>query len=625
MAPNTLIDGEIGVTGRDPSPDAVRLALDKVLASGPFAAADQLAAFLRFVVEETLAGRSGAIKAYTIAVSVFGRDESFDPQTDSIVRVEGSRLRQRLAQYYQQDGRHDAVRIDLPKGGYVPRFVAATGPEAPPPRNVWAWAWRGRPARLAIIAAIGVVVAAIVGAATVVVTNGSSDRSLPSPVAQAQALDSGLLAVPPGPSIAVLPLVELNDNPGNGVFPAGLSDRIIANLTRFPDLFVVSPYTMHRFGEHGMSAPGIGDRLGVDYVLEGSAERLAGTLFVSARLTDAKAGRIIWSETFERPDDTESLFDIQREITERVVFGIAPTYGQIYADILKRLRRQPTDSLAAYECVLLSYSSMEEGSEDAFRRTRRCLEKAVVADPFYAEAWAHLAFAYLAEYRFGFGVIEPSENSLERARHAALRAVDLDPQSAMANSALSSVYFIQGDLALADWYGRRALALNPNDVQVLTSYANKRAFTGHWTEGTQMIRKALALSPEHPGVYHLPLALDYYRRGRYAEALAEVKKADMSDFYFAQAMEAMILAEQGDGAAAKAAARRAMALKPDFRKHVRRALDLLNLDEAVVERVIDGMRKAGIDVPEGPSTNLHLPSFTRVAEVAGRAGAGRRP
>jgi hypothetical protein len=101
-------------------------ALEHVVASAAFRSAPRLAAFLRFVVEMTLAGQRDRIKGYTIGVQALGRGESFDPQTDPIVRVEAGRLRRALARHYAGAGRNDPVMIDLPRGSYVPMFHART-------------------------------------------------------------------------------------------------------------------------------------------------------------------------------------------------------------------------------------------------------------------------------------------------------------------------------------------------------------------------------------------------------------------------------------------------------------------------------------------------------------------
>lgn len=107
----------------EPPPETeIRAALLRVIASPDFAASPRLAAFLRYVVERALAGEAARLKGYTIAVEALGRTADFDPRVDPIVRVEAGRLRRRLDRYYAAKGANDPVAIELPRGGYVPRF-----------------------------------------------------------------------------------------------------------------------------------------------------------------------------------------------------------------------------------------------------------------------------------------------------------------------------------------------------------------------------------------------------------------------------------------------------------------------------------------------------------------------
>ena len=103
-------------------PVRLRRQVQRILASPAFGASERNRNFLAYVVEEALAGRTERIKAYTIATAVFGRDEGFDPQLDSIVRIEAGRLRRSLERYYLTDGRASHLRIDIPRGGYMPVF-----------------------------------------------------------------------------------------------------------------------------------------------------------------------------------------------------------------------------------------------------------------------------------------------------------------------------------------------------------------------------------------------------------------------------------------------------------------------------------------------------------------------
>ena len=105
------------------TPASIRSCLDRILGSSQFVRSERMIRFLRFAVEELLAGRAGRLKEYAIGVEVFDRGDSFDPRVDPIVRVEARRLRAKLREYYEHEGRLESLRIDLPRGGYVPRVA----------------------------------------------------------------------------------------------------------------------------------------------------------------------------------------------------------------------------------------------------------------------------------------------------------------------------------------------------------------------------------------------------------------------------------------------------------------------------------------------------------------------
>lgn len=188
--------------GRRPeAPDAeeVRGALDRVLASDVFRASPQLGAFLRYVVEATLRGEADRLKGYTIAIEALGRDETFDPQTDPIVRVEAARLRRAISRYYASAGSRDGVQIELPLGSYVPVFrrVAPTNQRAAATRPAWQISfsiprldWR----RIA-----GAVALILVGAAIYALLDFWFDFNTPNPNARQGLAAPQACAQPPCP------------------------------------------------------------------------------------------------------------------------------------------------------------------------------------------------------------------------------------------------------------------------------------------------------------------------------------------------------------------------------------------------------------------------------------------
>ena len=135
IIPIALRDGTCGQImerlEKDFSTEAVRAELGRILKSPQFDASERNRGFLTFVVEEALGGRADRIKAYTIATEVFGRELSFDPQLDFIVRIEAGRLRRSLERYYLTDGRDSRLRIEIPRGGYLPVFDAAATSAGP--------------------------------------------------------------------------------------------------------------------------------------------------------------------------------------------------------------------------------------------------------------------------------------------------------------------------------------------------------------------------------------------------------------------------------------------------------------------------------------------------------------
>src|SRR5262249_54758747 len=122
------------VQSADESDKPIRAELARILGSVTFQPVDRLKRFLAFISHEALAGRSDQLKEYVIGVQVFGKEASFDPRTDPIVRVQARRLRARLVRYYREHGQHDEIAIELPKGGYSPVFKrrdARVVPHAP--------------------------------------------------------------------------------------------------------------------------------------------------------------------------------------------------------------------------------------------------------------------------------------------------------------------------------------------------------------------------------------------------------------------------------------------------------------------------------------------------------------
>lgn len=256
----------------------VRHQLRRILASGNFKASARNRHFLEYVVEETLAGRAERIKAYTIAISVFGRAAGFNPDLDSIVRIEAGRLRRSLEHYYLTAGIDDAFRITIPKGTYVPAF----GPTLP-------------------------------------LDQPASVPTLP-PAATTRA-PSGRRS----PAVLVMPFEEGGDPSAFSNITRGFTRLLIVGLTRFTDLMVFGSETTLAFGR---SRNFVTDFSG-DFILTGGTTITTTSFSVEALLIDANTGRSLWAESFERSLDLTQIVRTRNEVASRVVRTLAQPNGAI--------------------------------------------------------------------------------------------------------------------------------------------------------------------------------------------------------------------------------------------------------------------------------------------------------
>jgi TolB-like protein/tetratricopeptide (TPR) repeat protein len=406
------------------------------------------------------------------------------------------------------------------------------------------------------------------------------------------------VAMPTGPGIAVLPFNNLSGDPKQDYFADGITEQIIAELTRFQNLFVIARNSTFKYKGQAVDVRQLGLEMGVRYVLEGSVRREGQRVRATAQLLDATNGAHVWAESYDRDLTAAGMFEVQDDITQRVVGAVGGAYGALSRARLEQSKKKTTTSLDAYECFL-HYLAVT--SEAEHLKVRECLERSVRSDPTYAEAWAALSRVYLDEHVNGFN---PRPDSLSRAQDAALHAIDLEPNTQRAHEALANVAFFRRDLDAFHAAAERAIALNPNnentlyEMGVLIMYSN-------WTNperrerGLALVRKAMALNPSHPGWYRFNGAWVHWWKGEYGEALAEAKKINMPDYFWTHKLLAVSYAGLGRKDEAATAVANVLRLRPDMPVAVRAEWRKWNVPEEVIDRVIADLRRAGMNIPPG--------------------------
>ncbi|MBS7698391.1 adenylate cyclase [Chelatococcus sp. YT9] len=577
------------------SPADVRVQCERILGSPEFRAPERARNFLRYVVEETLAGRSSRIKAFSIAIEVFGRDETFDTQNDPVVRIEAGRLRRALERYYLVAGQDDPVLVDIPKGGYVPVFTRRHGgsltpvteelQRSDPPIEETLQAAPGRLSfRWAIAAAaVGLV---LLGVAYIAFASGL--------------FRGGGATVNPdafhgGPSVLVRPFADLGGDGNSALYAAGFTEDVLSQIARFKELRIIGSATSRSLPA-GAGVSDLHRMLGVRYILEGAVRVSDGRFRVTARVVDAGTSTIIWSNAYEEELRSGDLFKIEVELASKVATAVAQPYGIIFQADERRAAHAPPDDLEAYSCTLRFYGYREVLSAEAHAAVRNCLERAVNRHPSYATAWAMLSYIYLDEDRFGFNT-RPGSRPLERALDAARRAVRLDPESVRAHQALMMALFFVGEPEEALRVGAYAYALNANDTELLGEYGSRLAQSGEWKRGATIIEEALIRNPGNAGYYTGMLGFAAYMQGDDARAITFIRRADLQKFPLYHVIAALIYARAGLNEEAAASRRQFLAMRPHFFDDLEGELAKRNFRAEDRRILTEAARAAGFPVP----------------------------
>ena len=387
------------------------------------------------------------------------------------------------------------------------------------------------------------------------------------------------LPLPDKPSIAVLPFVNLSNDPEQEAFADGLTEDLITDLSRAPGLFVIARNSTFAYKGKAMDVRAIAEELGVRYLLEGSARRAAGRVRINAQLVDAISGEHLWAERFDRGLD--DIFAVQDEATAKIVEAL-----------LGRLRAPPPrnrpNNLEAYDLCVRARKLIDDSPQTA-REAHLMLTRAVALDPDYAEAYRWLAMNHWMGWVHWGEPVEPNRRiALELAR----KAVAIDPNDAGCRWVLGNLLAYEHSFEEADAEFARTFELDPNEADAWATLADIETLAGRVEEGLEHIRKAFRLNPYPASWYYLTLGQAQYAARDY-EAAVETLRRDETYRTSSRRFLAASLAQLGRLDEARAEVELFLVGNPHFKTRYWVWTEPFR-DAAMLDHFVDGFRKAGL-------------------------------
>ncbi len=368
------------------------------------------------------------------------------------------------------------------------------------------------------------------------------------------------LSQPDKPSIAVLPFVNLSGDAEQEYFSDGITDDIITNLSRFRDIFVIASHSSFAYKGKAVKIQDVSQELGVRYVLEGSVQKSHDRVRITAQLIDGLTGRHLWAERYQRR--AEDIFALQDEVTELIVGTLASGYGgRLRKAWQMRGEKHSAESYQAFDCFMRGMDHFDAWTKEGTQLGKECFQEAIRLDPYYAKAYAKLAWAHIEDAVNGWSA--DYESSMAQGLEFANKSIACDNGEPWGHWALAGfhIYAMRHDLALAEL--ERAIELNPNDADVLTDLGFCLAFAGRAEDGLEATHNAMRLNPHHPEWYVAQSVFIYHDARRYEAGLAAVARLRSYDTTVLRLYQAACAAALGRESEAEAAIERVLQFDPE--------------------------------------------------------------
>lgn len=328
------------------------------------------------------------------------------------------------------------------------------------------------------------------------------------------------LPLPDKPSIAVLPLANMSNDPNQDYFANGLTEDLITELSKVSGLFVIARNTSFTYKGKAVKIAQIAEELGVRYVLEGSVQRSGNRIRINAQLIDAINGGHVWADRFD--GSLADVFVLQDKVTNTIADALAL---RLTATQQASIAQNETSDPAAYEALLRGWEHYRHTTREDDAKAIAHIEEAIRLDPNYSRAYAALAMVYIRNY--GWGWARSLGLTGREARVRATRNVEKAQKrpNALVHQAAGYILLdsVSPNEALAEF--KKAIALDPSDSWSYALAAFALTIAGRSAEAIPYINAAMRLDPRPPPLFLYYLGMAHFNMEQYDDAAASLQSA----------------------------------------------------------------------------------------------------
>ncbi len=312
------------------------------------------------------------------------------------------------------------------------------------------------------------------------------------------------------PSVAILPFTNLSGDPEQEYFSDGITSDIITGLSRFRTLFVIARHSSFAFKGDKIGINEVGQKLGAQYIVEGSVRRVGTTVRITAQLIESETGNHLWAERYDR--ELDDIFSVQDDVTQSIV-SVLP--GRVQDSVADRAYRIPTSNMKAYEYMLQGKHLRDGLNAEDNARARTALEKALKLDPNYARAYMYLADTYVVDLWLGLAEDDASHKSLQLSRKGA----GLDNSDVYIQDQLGFALLCEGLWEDAEDQFTQTLSRIVNEAESMAWCGYAFLLLGHHERALKIVVEAMRLDPLHSPALDWVLGQVHFFAGNYGDVV----------------------------------------------------------------------------------------------------------